>query len=203
MSAYPIVLEGSAISAVVIGGGAVALRKARALLNAGARVHVIAPDVVPEFEILAAERDALRITPALYETSHLVGATLVIAATNDAALNAAVARDAAEKGKLVNVVNSPELGSFVTPAVHRAGDVVVAVSAGRVPTAAARIRDSIAESIDDRYADAVRELATLRRTLLAAGKRDRWAEASAALVGDDFRERVESGEFPARVAAWR
>ena len=84
----------------------------------------------------------------------------VIAATNDAALNATIARDAAEKGKLVNVVDAPELGSYITPAVHRTGDVVVAVSAGGVPTAAARIRDSIGAPVDQRYADAVRELAS-------------------------------------------
>jgi precorrin-2 dehydrogenase/sirohydrochlorin ferrochelatase len=203
VSAYPIVLEGSAVSAVIVGGGPVALRKATALLNAGARVHVVAPEVVPELESLADERSDLRVTVALYETSHLIGATLVIAATNDIALNAAVARDAAEKGKLVNVVNAPELGSFVTPAVHRAGDVIVAVSAGRVPAAAARIRDAIAESIDGRYGDAVRELASLRRSLIDAGQRDRWRDASAALIGDDFTERVESGEITARAGAWR
>jgi siroheme synthase-like protein len=203
VSAYPIVIEGSAISAVIVGGGSVALRKAKGLLNSGARVHVVAPEIVPELESLAAERPTLRITRGLYETVHLVGATLVVAATNDAALNASVARDAAEKGKLANVVNAPEVGTFVTPAVHHAGDVIIAVTAGGVPTAAARIRDSIAESIDGRYADAVRRLASLRRAMIDAGERDRWKEASAALVGDDFSARVESGEFPAEVDAWR
>lgn len=203
MSAYPIVVEGSAVSALIVGGGAVALRKATALLDTGAYVHVVAPEVVPELARLAIERPSLRITQALYETAHVVGATLVIAATNDSALNATIARDAAEKGKLVNVVDAPELGNFVTPAVHRAGDVTVAVTAGGVPAAAARIRDSIADSIDERYGDAVRELAALRRLLIDSGERERWRQVSSTLVGEDFCAQVETGEFPSKVAEWR
>jgi siroheme synthase-like protein len=128
---------------------------------------------------------------------------LVIAATDDPAVNATVADDARAAGRLVNVVDRPELGDFITPAVHRCGDLVVAVTAGGVPNAAARIRDSIGRTIDGRYAAAVRDLAALRRTLIAAGKRERWNEAAAALVGEDFCERVESGAFAAGIAAWR
>lgn len=203
MSGYPIVLEGSAISALIVGGGAVAARKARALLDAGASVHVVAPAVVPELDALASDRPSLRITRERYAATHIAGATLVIAATDDASLNAEIARDARETGTLVNVADAPDLGTFVTPAVHRAGDVIVAVSAGRVPAAAARIRDQVGEALDGRYASTVRELASLRRALLDAGDRAAWQRASAALVGEDFCEQVESGELAKRVAAWR
>jgi len=203
VSAYPIVLEGSAISALVVGGGSVAARKVRALLETGAAVHVVAPTIGDEIETLAATSELLRITRSSYTTEHLGEAALVVAATDDASVNAAVAADARKAGRLVNVVDHPELGDFITPAVHRCGDLVVAVAAGGVPNAAARIRDSIGRTIDNRYASAVRDLAALRRRLIAAGDRDRWNQAAAALIGEDFCERVESGAFAAGIAQWR
>lgn len=203
MSAYPIVLEGTAVMAVVIGGGQVAARKARSLIDAGARVHVVAPVVADEIAQLAETGAELRITRASYSRDHLRDATLVIAATDDPTVNAMVAADARVAGRLVNVVNRPELGDFITPAVHRCGDLAIAVSAGGVPSAAARIRDSIGRTIDARYATAVQELASLRHDLIASGNRDRWAEAAAALVGEDFCERVESGDISAGIAEWR
>jgi precorrin-2 dehydrogenase/sirohydrochlorin ferrochelatase len=203
VSALPIVLDGSAISALVVGGGRVGARKVRALVDSGARVHVVAPTIVDDIEMLATSTETLRVTRSRYAVEHLRDATLVIAATDDPAVNATVADDARAAGRLVNVVDRPELGDFITPAVHRCGDLVVAVTAGGVPNAAARIRDSIGRTIDGRYAAAVRDLAALRRTLIAAGKRERWNEAAAALVGEDFCERVESGAFAAGIAAWR
>ena len=191
------------ISALVVGGGSVATRKATALLNAGARVHVVAPEVLPELDALAGERSELRITRGQYAAVYLRGTTLVVAATDDATVNADIARDARDRGMLVNVADAPDLGNCVTPAVHRSGEVTVAVSAGRVPAAAARIRDSIGASIDGRYAVAVRELASLRRSLIDAGNRERWRQASAALVGENFCDQVESGDFASRVAKWR
>lgn len=203
MSAYPIVLEGSSISALVVGGGSVAARKVRALLEAGANVHVVAPAIGDDIEKLAATSHLLRITRSSYAAEYLGGAALVVAATDDANVNAAVAADARAAGRFVNVVDHPELGDFITPAVHRCGDLVIAVAAGGVPNAAARIRDSIGRTIDNRYASAVRDLAALRRGLIAAGDRDRWNQAAAALVGEDFCERVEAGDFAAGIAQWR
>jgi siroheme synthase-like protein len=203
MSAYPVMLEGSAVSALVVGGGTVASRKATALVEAGARVHVVAPRVDPALEQLAADNAMLRVTKAAYASEHIGDALLVVAATNDGSLNARIAADARARGRLVNVVDAPELGNCITPAVHRAGELVVAVSAGGVPGAAVRIRDSIAALLDARYSDAVRELAALRRTLLDEGRRDRWREAASSLVAPDFCEEVESGRFAARIAEWR
>ena len=203
MSAYPLVLEGSGVSALVVGGGSVALRKVTALVEAGARVHVVAPRLDRALEALAAGSAVVRVTEAAYTSDHIGDALLIIAATDDGPLNARIAADARARGRLVNVVDAPELGNCITPAVHRAGDLVVAVSAGGVPGAAVRIRDSIARLLDSRYSDAVRELATLRRTLLDEGRRDRWREAASSLVAPDFCEQVESGRFAARIAEWR
>jgi precorrin-2 dehydrogenase/sirohydrochlorin ferrochelatase len=203
VTAYPLMLDGSAISALVVGGGRVATRKVRALLAAGAAVHVVAPVVDVELDGLAVTNDGLRITRRAYATEHLSDALVVIAATDDERVNAQIASDARARRRLVNVVSTPELGNFVTPAIHRTGDVTIAVTTGGVPTAATRIRDALARVIDDRYANAVRSLATLRQSLLDRGERDRWTEATTALIGSDFCEQIESGCFASRIAEWR
>ncbi len=203
MSAYPLTLEGASISALVVGGGRVATRKALSLVGAGARVRVIAKTVTEALERAAADNDRLTLTRAAYSASQIGDATLVVAATDDAALNATIARDARAKGRLANVVDAPNEGNCTTPAVLRSGGVVVSVNAGGVPAAAKRIRDSLATRFDARYASAVEHLASLRRSLIDGGRRERWLEASAALVGDDFCDQVESGRFAERVAQWR
>jgi siroheme synthase-like protein len=196
-------LEGAALSAVIIGGGSVAARKATSLAAAGARVHIVAPRMSPDLETLAATNPAVHLTRERYSSSHIGDALLVIAATDDPAANSRVAADARARGRLVNVASAPDEGNCITPAVHRAGDVVVAVSAGGVPKAAVRIRDAIALTVDERYADAVRELSTLRRILLDDGKREQWSTAAAVLLSDDFCASVESGRFAERAAEWR
>jgi len=202
VSAYPIVLDGGAIRAVVVGGGEVAARKVFALLDAGAEVHVVAPTITGELDA-AADHTSLRLTRALYDPEHLGDATLVFAATDDSATNMRVAEDARRAGKLVNVADAPANGDFVTPAVHRSGDIVISVVAGGVPKAAARIRDLIAQSIDDRYSRAVSALSGLRRDLLGRGDRAAWHSASSELLGAAFYEDVESGRLSSKVDRWR
>jgi precorrin-2 dehydrogenase / sirohydrochlorin ferrochelatase len=203
VSVYPVMLDGSSLSALIVGGGLVAARKARALVDAGARVHVVAPRVAPDIEALAAGSALVTITRERYASYQLGAAMLVITATDDAALNAEIAREARDLGRLVNVVDAPELGNCVTPAVHRAGDLVVAVTAGGLPSAAVRVRDSIARTFDDRYAQAVRELGALRRSMIDGDTRERWQQAADALLGADFCESVESGDLRARLGEWR
>ena len=201
MSAYPLMLDGESLVAVVVGGGVVATRKVRALVDAGATVRVVAPSISREIRQLAQGNARMTVAECPYEPSHLGDATLVIAATDDTELNARIADDA--RGRLVNVASAPELGNVATPAVHRAGDVVVAVTAGRLPSAASRLRDAIGQRFDGRYGNAVAALSSLRRALIAAGQRDRWSHAADALIGENFCELVESGELDARMAAWR
>jgi precorrin-2 dehydrogenase/sirohydrochlorin ferrochelatase len=196
-------LEGNAIEALIVGGGPVAARKARGLVDAGATVRVVARDVCAELAALATTCASVSVSQKPYAHDDIAGATLVFAATDDAALNEAVGAEARARGLLVNVADAPERGTFVTPAVHRSGDIVVAVTAGGVPTAARRIRDAIAPAIDARYASAVASLAALRRALLASGRRDRWREAAGALTGADFSAQIESGSFAEQVARWR
>jgi siroheme synthase-like protein len=157
VSDFPIALHGERLTAVVIGGGSVGTRKALALVDAGAQVRVVSPEVTPE--LADAERARrLSIARESYRAGQLGKAMLVIAATDSREVNAQIAVDAHSYGKLVNITDFPDEGNFHTMALHRSGDVTIAVTAGGVPGAAARIRDAIAERFDARYGRGVSAL---------------------------------------------
>ena len=201
MSDFPIALHGERVSAVVFGGGSVGTRKALALVDAGAQVRVVSPKVTPE--LAEAERGRrLSIARESYSPGQLTEATLVIAATDSRQVNAQIAVDAHSRGKLVNITDFPDEGNFHTMALHRSGDVTIAVSAGGVPGAAARIRDAIAERFDERYGRAVSALRGLRSRLIAGGD-ERWRDAAPKLIADDFCSSVEDGSFTEKVDTWR
>jgi len=201
VSDFPIALDGERLSAVVIGGGSVGTRKALALVEAGAQVRVVSPEVTPE--LAQAERTRrLSVVRESYRASQLGEATLVIAATDSREVNAEIAVDAHSRGKLVNITDFPDEGNFHTMALHRSGDVTIAVSAGGVPGAAARIRDAIAERFDARYGRAVSALRGLRSRLIAGGD-ERWRDAAPKLLADDFCASVEDGSFTEKVDTWR
>jgi len=201
VSDFPIALHGAQIVAVVVGGGAVGTRKALALADAGAQVRVVAPEIGPELEDAARHRK-ITLVRERYDSDVLDGATLVIAATNSREVNAQIAIDAHAKGKLVNITDFPDEGNFHTMALHRSGDVTIAVSSGGVPGAAARIRDAIAERFDARYGEAVSALRGLRSKLITGGG-DRWRDAAPKLIGDDFCSSVEDGTLSEKVDSWR
>jgi uroporphyrin-III C-methyltransferase / precorrin-2 dehydrogenase / sirohydrochlorin ferrochelatase len=137
--AYPIALDISGKAVVVVGGGTVALRRARALVQAGAVVTVIAPRVRPEFDELG-----VHVVPRGYRDGDLYGCWLAHAATDDPAVNAAVAA-AAERDRIWCVrADDASASAAWTPAVARHGDVTVAVTAGADPRRAAKLRAALA-----------------------------------------------------------
>ena len=201
MSAYPVMLDGGSLRALVVGGGRVATRKVRGLVEAGASVRVVAPEIDAELE--RGGNTKLRIERRAYAPEDIGDAMIVFAATSSRDVNARVGRDARARGCLVDVVDAPEEGTFTSPATHRAGDLVIAVSAGGVPRVAGRVRDCLASRFSTPYGSAVAELSELRARLLRADTRDEWARVSDAVIGSDFCETVERGELSARLASWR
>ena len=128
---------------VVVGGGVVAHRKIEHLLKAHARVRVVSPDLCAD---LALYRDHGRIEyrPLLFSPAQLEGATLVVAATDDVAVNDAVSVAARERGVLVNVVDDGPRCTFIFPAIVDRSPLIVAVgTAGSSPTLARRVRTQI------------------------------------------------------------
>lgn len=199
----PLVLDGSQIVALVVGAGAVATRKVSSLLDGGARVRVRAPRIGETLVQRATTDERLVIERDIYDVSAIADAMLVVAATDDHSLNQRIATDARRLRRLVLVAGDPTSGNCVMPAVHRSGDLVVSVTSGGVPRASARIREALARRLDTRYAAAIRELATLRRRLLAHDDRASWQSAASTLLADDFCESVENGAFSERLEAWR
>jgi len=202
VSGIPVLLEGSALTVLVVGGGPVAVRKAAAFATAGARVRIVARDPSPAMRELARTPDVMLVERA-YAPDDIGDALLVVAATNDRAVNAAVAGDARASSRLVNVADAPDDGSFATMATHRSGTLVVGVSAGGVPGAAARVRDAVAARFGERYADALARLASVRHTMIARGAAAEWRALADGLLDESFCEAVESGALDARMAAWR
>jgi siroheme synthase-like protein len=154
---YPIFLDLRGRRVVVIGGGAVAAEKVVGLLEAGARVVVVAPRTRPLPEAVEVHRRP-------WAPSDLARADLVIAATDDTAVNQAVAAEARERGIWVNVVDVPELCDFIAPALLRRGPLRIAVSTGGAsPLLARRVKERIAAHIDKDWGMLAELLGELRR----------------------------------------
>lgn len=202
MSGYPVLVEGTAVTALVVGGGSVASRKVRGLLAAGARVLVVAPSVTEELLTLGEREKNLTIEKRRFQDEDVRDVTLVFAATDERTTNSRIARIARGHHRLVSVSDLPSEGNFSGMAAHCAGDVVIGVSAGGVPRAAARIRDAIAERFDGRYATAIDALRAMRRRLLDTGGAAKWEQAMRTFLDERFCTRVESGELTAEVDAW-
>ena len=147
---YPITLTNlRGALAVVVGGGAVGGRKLRGLLAVGAAVRLISPAATPELRALA-DRGTITWHARPYQPDDLAGARLVFAATDQRAVNAQIADDAAAMGILCNVADDPHAGDFHLPAVYREPGLLVAVStAGASPMRAKRLRDQIAAWLAD------------------------------------------------------
>lgn len=143
---YPIFLTGlNGILCVVVGGGKVATRKVRGLLDGQANVRVISPQLSPELYTRYATGSIAWLKRG-YVQGDLAQAGLVVAATDVRAVNAAIAQEAKAKGILCNVVDAPHEGNFHTPAVYRDAKTVIAVGThGKEPRRAASLRDRIAE----------------------------------------------------------
>ncbi len=136
---YPIMLDLTDVPVLVVGGGRVAQRKVEGLLRARADVTVVAPRIDDGVRALP-----VRIVERTYEPSDLDHVRLVITATDEAAVNAAVSADATRRGIWVNSADDPANCTFTLPAVARDGEVTVAVATGGAsPALASHLRGEI------------------------------------------------------------
>jgi len=166
MAKYPIFLELSGRRVVVIGGGAVAVRKARALLAAGARLVVVAEHVDDVLTALCQGTNA-KLIKSKYSKDYLTGAVLAIAATNDAQQNKQIYKDCQELEVLCNVVDEPELCDFFVPAVVKRGDLQIAIGTeGYCPAYAGHLRKKLEQIFTDKHGEFLAELETLRKRII-------------------------------------
>jgi uroporphyrin-III C-methyltransferase/precorrin-2 dehydrogenase/sirohydrochlorin ferrochelatase len=187
MDHLPIFLQMHGRPAVVVGGGHVAARKVELLIRSGARVSVVAPELFDELRkrVDAGELTHLR---APFEPAHLATAELVIAATSSREINAAVSRAAQERRIPVNVVDDPELSTFIFPALVDRSPIVVAVSsAGHAPVLARRLREQLEALLPAKLGALARFMGerrkAVRTTLRAAARRPFWERIVGGFVG--------------------
>jgi uroporphyrin-III C-methyltransferase/precorrin-2 dehydrogenase/sirohydrochlorin ferrochelatase len=164
MPGYPLLLDLAARRVVVVGGGSVAARRVAALLEAGAQIVVIAPNIEDEIRMSGVD-----VVEREFLAGDLAGAWLVLACTDEAEVNAAVAAEAEQFGVFCVRADSASDGSARVPAVLRRDDVTVAINAGDDPRRAVALRDAISTALD------LGELPTRRHRPAARG--------SVALVG--------------------
>ena len=151
MPKYPVYLELEGKQAVLIGAGSVAARKAKTLVAAGAGVRVVARNIEPAFQGLC-EGLPIEIIQNDYSKEYIQDAFLVIAATNDNALNTQIFQDCQELKILCNVVDVPPLCNFYVPAVIRRGDLQLAIGTnGKCPAYAAHLRRKFEELITEEH----------------------------------------------------
>jgi precorrin-2 dehydrogenase / sirohydrochlorin ferrochelatase len=176
----PVYLDLQGRKCVVVGGGEVALRKTKILLDCGARVVVISPRFHPEIMRLAAS-GALEGMRRPYAEGDLKGAAIVISATNNRSRNREIAAEASAERVLINVVDDPERSDFIVPSFFRRGGLLVAVSSsGASPTLAKKIRRKIETEFAEEYAALTALAADVRSTLKSRGIRanaDAWDRA--------------------------
>lgn len=159
---YPIFLDMEGRNCVVVGGGRVAERKARGLLDAGARVRVFAGKATDGLSRLA--RDGrISLLMRAFMFSDIKGAFIIVCATGDERLNRRVAKEARRRKILINVADSPGLCDFFIPAVVRRGLLRIAVSTGgSSPAMARRIREELEVRYGKGYGDFLRAMGALR-----------------------------------------
>jgi precorrin-2 dehydrogenase/sirohydrochlorin ferrochelatase len=193
-SYYPIFLNVSGKKCVVVGGGQVALRKVQALLDAGADVQVISPDPCHELDRLA-ETEEITVQRKLYQPGDLRGALIVIAATDEHAVNLEVVKEAKGTGVLVNVVDDAANSDFIVPSCLRRGDVTIAVStAGRSPALARKIRTRLEKDLGDEYAVLALLIGEVRTELRRLGVKVNGEDWQKALDLDLLTDLIKRGE---------
>jgi precorrin-2 dehydrogenase / sirohydrochlorin ferrochelatase len=170
MKYYPINLDIRGKVAIIVGGGAVAERKCRTLLEAGALVTVIAPRLSRGLLCLL-EKGHISHRDRDYRRGDLAGAFLVFVATGDRSISAAVADEAAEWRILANIADMPDRSDFTTPAAVARGDLLLTVSTGgKCPVLARKVREELNARYGEEYGEVLLILGAVREKLLASKK---------------------------------
>ncbi|MEX1057258.1 MAG: siroheme synthase CysG [Natronospirillum sp.] len=168
MDFLPLFHQVKGLPVLVVGGGPVAARKAQLLLEAGAQVHLVSPELSRAAQVLV-DGGLAHWTQSRYSQTQLAVVHLVVAATNDQAVNRQIANDAKGLALPVNVVNDPESGSFIFPAVIDRSPVVAAVSSsGTAPVLTRLMRGRIESLIPARFGHLAELVGRYRATVKAA-----------------------------------
>lgn len=193
---YPLFIDMTDKPVLVVGGGAVALRKAESLLSCGARVRVVSPSVDEKLQQYAQE-GVLQIELRPFEPSDVEGTVFVIGATDDDQVNTAVYEAATARNTLVNIVDVPHLCTAVVPSILRRGELQIAVStSGAAPSLARNIRRNLEEQFPAWYETYVEVLGRARNLVKhnVAGPASVRTPLFEALTDGRLENRIAAGE---------
>lgn len=197
---YPVCLRLEGRPVLLVGGGSIAEARARELVEAGARLTVVAPNVAPSVRQLAAE-GRLTLLERAYVQGDVRGARLVFTATDDLRVTHAVAEEARALGVLLNAADEPELCDFTLPSVGRRGPITVAVStAGHAPALARQLRQRFSAQVGLHDVQLARLSGWLRELLPRGPARMRLLKW---LVENEFSQLLARGERRAAHARLR
>ncbi len=169
MKYYPVLLDLDGKLCVVVGGGRVAERKVRSLLQVGALVKVISPQLTQSLSRLK-ERGKIIHFQRSYRSGDLHRAFLAIAATDDRRANERVFSQALRQKIPVNVVDDPAHSSFIVPSLVQKGDLLIAIStSGQSPALARALRQKLQKEIGAEYIYLLKLLGAVRKKILSLG----------------------------------
>jgi precorrin-2 dehydrogenase/sirohydrochlorin ferrochelatase len=187
---YPVNLNLDGRPCLVVGGGAVAARKAAGLVACGAKVSVIATAAGPDMVALG-----VPVEERPYRTGDIDGFRLVIAATNDASVNRRVFDDGEAVGVWVNSADDPVSCAFTLPAVLRRGPIMITVSTGgHSPALSSWLKARVSEQVGPEYEQLVDLLSTARNDLRAAGRSTEGVDWRSVL-DSDMLDQIKAGRI--------
>ena len=174
---YPAFLDVKDRLCLIIGGGQIAEGRIASLLECGAQIKMISPEVTAEVQGMA-DAGILRLEKREYQDGDLEGAFIAIASTDDRTVNRQIAQEAEKRNVLLNVVDVTHLCTFIAPSVVKKGDVTVAIStSGLSPALARKLREELEVDPVLDYADLAPMLSEIRLELRKEGARidpDHW-----------------------------
>ena len=165
---FPVFIKLEELRLLIVGGGKIGLEKLQTVLqnSPATQVSLIAPEIGQPVRDLAAVHPGVRLLERPYHPNDLEYADIVIVAVNDKLISATIARDAREKGVLVNVADTPELCDFYLGSVVRKGHLKIAISTnGKSPTIAKRLKEEIGSMIPEEMNAVLDDMQTIRKGL--------------------------------------
>jgi precorrin-2 dehydrogenase / sirohydrochlorin ferrochelatase len=164
---FPIFLKLSARPCLVVGAGAIAESKIASLLEAGARVRVVAPEATPQISSWV-QSNAIEWHRRPFESADLEGVFLVVAATSSTDLHERIFEEATQRGVLCNIVDVPRLCDFYYPSVVQRGALQIAIStSGQSPALAQRLRKQLEDQFGLEYEEWLAHLGDTREKLFS------------------------------------
>jgi precorrin-2 dehydrogenase/sirohydrochlorin ferrochelatase len=166
MKYYPVHLDINNRKVLVVGGGSVGTRKVKTLLDCGARVTVVSPEVSRQLRELAASGD-IKLAERSYQSEDLNGVFVVIGATDDERLNQQISSDADRLNTLCNIADRPEVCNFILPSIVQRDDLVITIStSGQSPALAKKLRKALENQFGEEYGTLLQLMGAIRKKLL-------------------------------------